>query len=161
MGLLSYIKRQGVLGFFVWTFKLNIHNAFQTKKWMECCKLICWSSMLQRSALLYTSLDLVFQGKTNFTMSQTGKKLIIKLDCNVGLAVTCILSGPLSKIQVPKIKVAAFPGSFSSSSDQAEDCMWMGRQFWQQRSDWDCKRQRPAQSCLGLLITALYSMVEP
>lgn len=81
--------------------------------------------------------------------------------CNVGLAVTCVFSGPLSKIQVPKIKVAAFPGSFSSSSDQAEDCMWMGRQFWQQRSDWDCKRQRPAQSCLGLLIIALYSMVEP
>lgn len=58
----------------------------------------------------------------------------IKQSCNVGLAVTCVLSGPLSKIQVPKIKVAAFPGSFSSSSDQAEDCMWMGRQLWQQRT---------------------------
>lgn len=58
---------------------------------MECCKLICWSRMLQRSALLYTSLDLVFQEKTNFTMSQTGKKLIIKLGYNVGLAVTCFV----------------------------------------------------------------------
>lgn len=47
--------------------------------------------MLQRSALLYTSLDLVFQEKTNFTMSQTGKKLIIKLGYNLGLAVTCFV----------------------------------------------------------------------
>lgn len=97
--------------------------------------------MLQRSALLYTSLDLVFQGKANLTMSQTGEKTNYTTEqgCNVGFAVTCVLSGSLSKIQVPKIKVAAFPGSFSSSSDQGEECMWMGRQFWQQRSDWVSK----------------------
>lgn len=58
---------------------------------MECCKLICWSRMLQRGALLYTSLDLVFQEKTNFTMSQKEKKLIIKLGYKVGLAVTCFV----------------------------------------------------------------------
>lgn len=78
-----------------------------------------------------------------------------KQGCNVGLAVPCILSGPLSKIRVPKIKVAAFPGSSSSVKSAC------GRQVWQQRSDWDCKRRRPAQSCLCLLITALYYMAEP
>lgn len=68
--------------------------------------------MLQ-SALLYTSLDLVFQPHhepnretTSYTTEQ---------GCNVGLAVTYILSGPLSKIRVLKIKVAALPDSFSSS----------------------------------------------
>lgn len=79
----------------------------------------------------------------------------------MGLGVTCVLSGPLSKVRVPKIKVAAFPGSSSSSSDQYEKRMQMGRQVWQQRSGWDCERQRPAQLCLFLLIKVLYHMVEP
>lgn len=119
--------------------------------------------MLQRNTLLYASLDLVFQGKTNLIMSRTGKKTNYTTEqgCNVGLAVTCVLSGPLSKIGVLKIKVAAFTGRVSSSSDQGEECMGMRRQFWQQRSDGDCKRQRPAQSCLHLLITALCYMAEP
>lgn len=78
---------------------------------------------------------------TNYTTEQ---------GCNLGLAVTCVLSGPLFKIRAPKIKVATFPGNFSSSSDQCEEYMWMGKQAWQRRqSDWGCKRQRPAQSWAG------------
>lgn len=46
--------------------------------------------------------------------------------CNLGLAVICVLSGPLFKIRVPKIKAAAFPGSFSSSSEQCEECIGWG-----------------------------------
>lgn len=96
-------------------------------------------------ALLYTSLDIVFQPHHDPNRETTSYKT--EQGCSVGLAVTCVFSGPLSKIRVLKIRVAALPGSFSSSSDQCEECMWMGRRDWQQRSYWDCKRQRPACAC--------------